>query len=176
VTEKATNRILAYPVEGGLAGDPVVTASAGTTPFGFSDRRHLVVSEAFGGAPNGSALSSYALKSNGLLTTLSASVGTQQTAACWVVVTNNGNNGTLTLIGNGVAGMTGAGPIDMALGHNSQFLLRREHRRRLHLRLHGPPGRWQPDAGHRCPRPGRRHRRDGRPLTSARSLVSARQL
>lgn len=143
VTEKDTNLILAYPVEGGLAGDPVVTASAGATPFGFAfgKRQRLVVSEAFGGAPNGSALSSYALENDGLLATISASVGTQQTAACWVVISKNGkfayttntgsnsvsayaigHDGSLTLIGNGVAGMTGAGPIDMGLSHNGRFL------------------------------------------------------
>ena len=142
VTEKMTNLILAYPVEGGVPGAPVVTASAGMTPFGFAfgKNRQLIVSEAFGGALNASALSSYQLNSSGPLTTLSASVGTQQTAACWVVVSKNGkfayttntgsnsvssyaiaNDGTLTLLNN-AAGMTGAGPIDMAFSHNGQYL------------------------------------------------------
>ncbi|HEV2126837.1 MAG TPA: beta-propeller fold lactonase family protein, partial [Chloroflexota bacterium] len=93
VTEKATNQILTYAVDRhGLAGTPVVNQSEGMTPFGFdfTKRGDLIVSEAFGGAENASAVSSYQVNSGGGLHTRSASVGTHQTAACWVVVTNNG--------------------------------------------------------------------------------------
>jgi 6-phosphogluconolactonase (cycloisomerase 2 family) len=145
VTEKATNRILTYEVHGdGTVAPAIVHASAGMTPFGFTfSRNRLIVSEAFGGAPNASATSSYIL-SRGDVDVVSASVGTTETAACWAVVTNNGrfayvtntgsgsvsgyrvaSNGSLTLLdGDGVTGVTGAGsaPIDAALSVNSRFL------------------------------------------------------
>lgn len=64
VTEKATNTIDTYRVrDDGVADGPVAHPSAGMTPFGFTfDRRgHLLVSEAFGGTPGQSAVSSYRL-------------------------------------------------------------------------------------------------------------------
>jgi 6-phosphogluconolactonase len=142
VTEKATNIIDTYAVdEDGVASGPVSQKSNGQTPFGFSftPRGVLVVSEAFGGASNASAVSSYSLR-DGQLTVRSGSVSTTQTAACWIVITKNGkfayasntgsNNissyrvrsaGRLTLQ-EAVATPTGAGPIDMALNKNSRFL------------------------------------------------------
>ena len=65
VTEKDTNLIDTYEVDPdtGLASGPNPQASAGATPFGFAfDKRgHLIVSEAFGGAADQSAVSSYAV-------------------------------------------------------------------------------------------------------------------
>jgi len=142
VTEKATQIIDTYAVdEDGVASAPVSQRSNGATPFGFSftPRGVLVVSEAFGGAPNASAVSSYGLR-DGHLTVRSGSVPTTQTAACWIVITKNGkfayasntgsnnissyrvkSSGRLTLQ-EAVATPTGAGPIDMALNKNSRFL------------------------------------------------------
>jgi 6-phosphogluconolactonase len=144
VTEKATNKIDVYVVnpDRTLTG-PTVHPSNGATPFGFefSQRGYLVVSEAFGGAPDASATSSYALGDDGLIT-LSKSVPTLETAACWVVitsdqryayVTNTGSNtitgyrlapnGTLTRLNdNGITATTQIGPIDAAFSRNSQFL------------------------------------------------------
>jgi 6-phosphogluconolactonase (cycloisomerase 2 family) len=142
VTEKMTNLIDVYKVgRGGVAEGPEVFDSAGQTPFGFafSKRGTLIVSEAFGGAPDASALSSYEV-SGGDLEVISPSVPTLQTAACWVVITNNGKyayttntgsnsvssyrigkNGAITLL-ESVAGETGATPIDMDLSRNSQYL------------------------------------------------------
>jgi 6-phosphogluconolactonase (cycloisomerase 2 family) len=142
VTKKATNIIDTYAVdEDGVASGPVSQKSNGQTPFGFSftPRGVLVVSEAFGGASNASAVSSYSLR-DGQLTVGSGSVSTTQTAACWIVITKNGkfayasntgsNNissyrvrsaGRLTLQ-EAVATPTGAGPMDMALNKNSRFL------------------------------------------------------
>jgi 6-phosphogluconolactonase len=143
VTEKATNSIDTYVVgEDGLASGPHVQASAGMTPFGFAfDKRgHLIVSDAFGGAPGQSALSSYSLSSSGLLSTITPLAPNGQTAACWVVTTKNGryayvtntgsanvssyaigHEGTLTLL-NAAAGATGSGPTDAALARNSRYL------------------------------------------------------
>ncbi|MGE0642840.1 MAG: lactonase family protein [Nitrospira sp.] len=142
VTEKATKIIDAYAVdEDGVASGPVSQPSNGVTPFGFTFTRRgvLVVSEAFGGAPNASAVSSYRLR-NEALTVVSGSVPTTQSAACWIVITKNGKfayasntassnissytvkrDGRLTLH-EAVATPTGAGPIDMALNKNSRFL------------------------------------------------------
>lgn len=142
VTEKATQIIDTYVVdEDGVASAPVSQRSNGATPFGFSftPRGVLVVSEAFGGEPNASAVSSYVLR-DGQLTLRSGSVPTTQTAACWIVITKNGkfayasntgsnnissyrvkSSGRLTLQ-EAVATPTGAGPVDMALNRNSRFL------------------------------------------------------
>ena len=96
----------------------------------------------FGGAPDASATSSYELDRDGLLTTISASVGTNQTANCWVVVTPNGRFAYVTNTGSGsISGykigfdgelelldadgrtaVTGGGPIDLALSDSGRFL------------------------------------------------------
>jgi 6-phosphogluconolactonase (cycloisomerase 2 family) len=147
VTEKATNRLVTYVVGAdGRPGDPQVFASAGMTPFGFSFDPHgrLIVSEAFGGAPEASAVSSYAVSSDGVLSVISASVGTTETAACWIIVTPGGRfayttntasgsisgyavapDGSLSLLDDdGVTGVTGmgSGPIDLALSRDGRFL------------------------------------------------------
>jgi 6-phosphogluconolactonase (cycloisomerase 2 family) len=145
VTEKAANLIDVYVVgSDGVAGPPIPNPSNGLTPFGFAfdQRNNLIVSEAVGGAPNASAVSSYIAALNGTLDVVSASVPDMQTAACWIVITNSGRyvyttntgsgvassytldaNGTLTLL-NSVAANLGATsfPIDMALNNSSRYL------------------------------------------------------
>jgi 6-phosphogluconolactonase len=146
VTEKATNLILTYRVApGGLTSGPMIHPSVGATPFGFAFAGHdrLIVSEAFGGAPDASAMSSYRLI-DGVPSVVSASVGTTETAACWVVVTNNRrfayttNTGSGSITGyliepdgqlvilspDGVTASTGPGssPLDADLSIDSRFL------------------------------------------------------
>jgi 6-phosphogluconolactonase (cycloisomerase 2 family) len=146
VTEKAGNRLNTYTIDdNGLPSAPIANASNGMTPFGFAfnNADTLVVSEAFGGALNQSAASSYSASDAGVLSVISGSVPNAQTAACWVVITNNGKlafvsntasgtissyfinpmNGSLTLL-NPVAANTGMGsaPIDMTLSVNSRIL------------------------------------------------------
>jgi 6-phosphogluconolactonase len=145
VTEKDTNLIDTYEVDPdtGLASGPNPQPSAGTTPFGFAfDRRgHLIVSEAFGSAADGSAVSSYAVD-DGLIAPITASAATTETAACWIVVTENGrfayttNTGSASISGyavspggelnlldaDGRTGLTGPGPIDVALAGNGRLL------------------------------------------------------
>jgi 6-phosphogluconolactonase (cycloisomerase 2 family) len=143
VTEKMSNMIDVYEVRNRRAQEPVTYPSAGQTPFGFAfDRRdHLIVSEAFGGAANASALSSYKVDQD-QFEGISASIPTTQTAACWVVLSKNeryayttntgsssissyriGSGGDLTLL-DAQAGLTGEGssPIDMALSNHGRFL------------------------------------------------------
>ncbi|MEP7303880.1 MAG: beta-propeller fold lactonase family protein [Acidobacteriota bacterium] len=147
VTEKATNLIVTYSVdEHGMLGSPQIQSSQGATPFGFAfgTRRQLYVSEAFNGAPDASALSSYRVRADGTLHPVSPSVPTHQTAACWVVVTDDGRfaytsntgsgsisgydldgDGTLTLLNaDGRTAETGAGsaPTDLALSDDGRFL------------------------------------------------------
>jgi 6-phosphogluconolactonase (cycloisomerase 2 family) len=144
VTEKNTNLIDVYEIDDdGRAETPDFHVSSGPTPFGFAfDKRdHLIVSEAFGGAPNQSAVSSYEVD-DGDVQPITVSAGTTETAACWIVVTGNGRytytsntgsasisgyrvglDGALTLLdADGVTGSTGPAPIDMALTRSSRLL------------------------------------------------------
>lgn len=144
VTEKATNTITLYRVrDHGRLGRPTPMPSEGATPFGFAFSRSgtLVVSEAFGGMPDASALSSYRIRRNDLHT-VSPSVGTTETAACWVVITgdqrfaytSNTGSGTISgyalsgrgeltlLTADGVTATTAAGPIDLALTRDGKLL------------------------------------------------------
>ncbi|NIR49515.1 lactonase family protein, partial [candidate division KSB1 bacterium] len=93
VTEKATNVIDTYAINSsGLADGPKVQFSAGDTPFGFDFNKsgHLIVSEAFGGEPKASAVSSYQVSRGGEVQLVTESQATNQSAGCWVVVTKNG--------------------------------------------------------------------------------------
>lgn len=145
VSEKASNMLTVYQVNRtGMASAPDSYPSAGMTPFGFgfTQQNRIIVSEAFGGAPNGSAMSSYQLGISGVVTTITGPVYTHQTAACWVAVTDNGKYAYTTNFGSnnvsgyridtdgaiellnasGITGSTGAGPLDMAMSRNSQYL------------------------------------------------------
>ncbi len=147
VTEKATNQISVFLLnDDGLPGDAIVNASSGFTPFGFSfDRRgHLLVSEAARGAPDASSVTSYDLHEDGSLEIIEGSLGTTETAACWLIVSPNGrfafttNTGSSTItaldidrIGDislkqddGVAANTlpGSRPIDLASSSNGRYL------------------------------------------------------
>ncbi len=144
VTEKATNQITSYAIgANGAAGAPQAVTSAGETPFGFAfDKRgNLVVSEAYGGAPDASTVSSYAVTGAGAAL-IDGPVATTETAACWVVVTGNGkfayaantgsgtlsgyaigHDGSLTLLdADGVTGMSGGSPADLSRSANSKFV------------------------------------------------------
>ena len=149
VTEKATNRLLSWRVDerSGLLSMPVVTPSAGLTPFGFAfdNRDRAIVSEAAGGAALASSASSYRFGERAPSTPLlvSAAVPTLQTAACWVAVTPNGRyaytgnagsssislyqvgrRGELTLkaAAAGVTGPAGTGVTDLAISRSAHSL------------------------------------------------------
>ena len=145
VTEKATNRLDVFDVnDDGLLGAMNVFASSGATPFGFAFGKHdqFFVSEAFGGTPHASAISSYQVTGPAALALISPSVPTTETAACWVAVTPDGRflyttnagsgtvsgygirpDGTIALLdGDGVTGVTGGGVTDVTLTSNGRYL------------------------------------------------------
>lgn len=146
VTDKAGNRLNTYTInEDGLPSPPIDNPSNGMTPFGFAfnNADTLVVSEAFNGAANQSAASSYDAAEDGTLSVVSGSVANSQTASCWVVITksgklafvsNTGNgtissyhvnaeDGSLTLLNATAADMgLGSAPIDMDLSVNGHLL------------------------------------------------------
>jgi 6-phosphogluconolactonase len=147
ITEKATNLIDIYRIrQNGLASDVTPNLSEGPTPFGFAfgKRDLLFVSEAAGGASEAGSMSSYEINRDGTLQVVNSAVPTTETAACWVVVTNDGRyayttnagsgsisgyriafDGTITLLDlDGRTGVTGdgSGPIDMAISDNGRYL------------------------------------------------------
>jgi 6-phosphogluconolactonase len=145
VTEKATNNIVTFRLDRDDRPEtPIVTVSNGATPFGFhvaEDRGELIVSEAFGGATDASAVSSYRLR-RGVPQTLTASAPTTESAACWIAISGDGKfaytsntasntisgfalarNGSLSLLdADGVTATTGGGPIDLATREGLDFL------------------------------------------------------
>lgn len=144
VTEKATNLIDSYHIrQSGSLGAPTFTASTGTEPFGFAfnpvDSSQFIVSDAFGGATNAGAMTSYQLR-NGKVMLEDGPVADHQTAPCWVVITGNGRftytanagsnsisgysigqNGTLTLLTTASSG-AGSAPNEIVLTSDSSFL------------------------------------------------------
>lgn len=143
ITEKATNKIITYTINAqGIPGTMHSITSANPTPFGFAVGRNgnIFVSEAAGGAPGASALSSYHINNDGTIALVDGPVGAGQTAACWVVLTNNGkyayatntgsnnlstfriNSSGSIIVLNSISATTENGPIDAALSNNSKFL------------------------------------------------------
>jgi 6-phosphogluconolactonase len=147
VTERVTSLIDIFVVgDDGLAADLKTFQSVGTTPFGFDvgRRGRVFVSEAAGGAANASSASSYEVAEDGDLAVLSGAVPTQQTAACWLITSQDGRfvytanagsgsisgfrvgpHGSLALLDvGGLTGMTGNGshPTDMAQSRDGRFL------------------------------------------------------
>lgn len=99
VTEKNTNKVLTYSINGDdLLGDATITDSPAPTPFGFAfgRRDQMLVSEAGGGEPAASSLSSYQLGGSGSATVITAAVPSGQTAACWVAVPRDGQHAYVT--------------------------------------------------------------------------------
>jgi 6-phosphogluconolactonase (cycloisomerase 2 family) len=144
VTEKATNTIDVFPVDwSGRAGTPVTNPSSGQTPFGFAFGREgrLVVSNAAGGAPDASSVTTYRVGRDNRLTVLDGPVALTESAACWVVTsgryayTTNTASGTVSglrigagghatlLSPDGVSASTGLGPIDADVDQGDLFTL-----------------------------------------------------
>ena len=143
ITEKATNKIITYTVNHfGYPGSFHSITAANATPFGFATGRFgkIYVSEAAGGAEGASTLSSYQVYYNGYIRLITGPVATNQSAACWVVLTDNeryayttntGSNSVSSFSANffgkieleeAAAGMTEAGPIDADFSKNSRYM------------------------------------------------------
>lgn len=145
VSEKAANQFEVFGVtrRGAATWRSRTTASSGATPFGFDfDRRgRLIVSEAAGGAADASSVSSYRFAGR-RLRTISASVPTTETAACWIATSKDGryafaaNTGSATittfrvarngslhrLADDGNSADTSGAVADVSVSGNGQFL------------------------------------------------------
>lgn len=143
VTEKVSNKIITYTVNSmGIPGAMHSLNAANTTPFGFDVGRngYIFVSEAAGGAPGASTLSSYHIGDDGVITLKQGPVAAGQSAACWVVINNNGkyayatntgsnnissfnidNSGNLSVL-NAIAATSDMSPIDADFSNNSKYL------------------------------------------------------
>jgi 6-phosphogluconolactonase (cycloisomerase 2 family) len=147
VTEKNTNIVDTFRIGfDGTIGSRISVPSTGHTPFGFSfnpqNPREIVVANAGSGAGTASA-ASYRVVPSGAQP-VSGAVGDTQTAACWLIITDNGAYGYVTNAGSGtisgyrlgpgdsltlltpggVTATTGDGshPLEMALTPHSQYL------------------------------------------------------
>jgi 6-phosphogluconolactonase (cycloisomerase 2 family) len=141
VTEKATQTIDVYRLnDDGMITSHALEHSEGATPFGFgfTGSGDLAVTEA-----GPSAVTTYHVRSNGLMT-LAKSVADNQAAACWLVVTDDGqfayvgngggsqsvssytvgSHGSLSLLDSKSATAAG-GVTDIALSSGSKFLYAR---------------------------------------------------
>jgi 6-phosphogluconolactonase len=145
VTEKIAGLIDTWLLRhDGMAMDHQTFTSVGIWPFGFAVGRgeRLFISEAAAGAANASSVSSYELSDSGSLAVISGKVATQQTAACWLVLSYDGHyvytanagsasisgfrvhsDGSLELLDNpGLPATTGTHPADMAFSHDGRTL------------------------------------------------------
>jgi len=93
VTEKVAGDvpgiIAIYPVNAGVAGPPVSTASTGAIPFGFgfTSSGTAVVSNAESVPGIGAGtVTSYTATAQGVLTVVSGSVANNQSATCWIAL------------------------------------------------------------------------------------------
>jgi 6-phosphogluconolactonase (cycloisomerase 2 family) len=142
VSERVSNRLETFAVgKDGTLSDPVITPSAGTTPFGFdfTTRGQPIVSEA-----GSSSVSSYDVNADLTLSAVSVAAPALQRAVCWLIVDKSGRfaytanaasatitgfsiaaSGELTrLTDSGVSGDVGAGgqPFDLDISRNGKFL------------------------------------------------------
>lgn len=142
ITERTSNTIDVFTVRanGEPSRQPVSSAAAGNTPFGFdwTPRHDLVSSEAGSGTA-----SSYVASRAGALTPTSGSpVSTQQAAPCWLITTHDGrfayvaNAGSASITGfaiapNGVLSLlapvtgalpAGSTPLDLDVSRDSKYL------------------------------------------------------
>lgn len=145
VSERATNSLVTFKLDrAGVPTDRQVFASPGVTPFGFAvaPGRRIFVTEAAGGAPGASTVTSWRVAPDGTLDVLTPAEPTFQAAACWAAITPDGRfiyttntasstitsfrvrGGDLELLHGGVAGDpgAGAGPIDLVITPDGRFL------------------------------------------------------
>ncbi len=142
VTTKANNTIDVFNIDRvGRLSQRIEDASAGSVPFAlsFDPSRHLVVANA-----GGSTVSTYVIKPNGTLSTVTAGIPDGQSALCWIVAAGDtfyganagsstisafavdaGGHAALTATSDGVVAQTGGGTggtIDLAVTRNQSLL------------------------------------------------------
>lgn len=145
VTEKATNRLVLYPVGGdGVAGPPSTAAAGGEAPFAvaFVNDSLLLTADNFGDAEGKGAASSYRLAGPTRAQVLTKALPDKQTGACWITVTGDGkyayvantganaisgyqidSQGNLRLLAaDGLTARGGGKPRDLVLSTDSRFL------------------------------------------------------
>jgi 6-phosphogluconolactonase len=147
VVERLTNLIDVFAVQGDRTLSPIVenpSAGPGAFSVSFAPNGTALVSETGPStAPNGSAISSYEVASDGALTPISTSVPTLGAANCWNVVTPDGrfvyvsnagsstisgfaiaNSGSLTALPGTVVGENpeGSGNLDIAVSSDGRFI------------------------------------------------------
>jgi 6-phosphogluconolactonase (cycloisomerase 2 family) len=147
VIERLTNDIDVFSVQGDSTLSPIaVNPSAGPGAFSvsFAPNGAALVSETGpSGVPNGSAISSYEIATNGTLSPISTSVPTLGAANCWNVVTPDGsfvytsnagsstisgfaiaNTGALTALSGTIVGTNpeGSTNLDIAVSSDGKFI------------------------------------------------------
>ena len=147
VTERETNNVDVFSVRNNGTLSPIVinpSVGPGAFAVAFAPNGVALVAETGpSGGQNASAISSYAVSSNGTLSPISASVPTLGAATCWNAVTPNGEwvytsnagsstisgftigtHGTLTALPGTIVGTnpTGATNLDIAISSDGKFL------------------------------------------------------
>jgi len=146
VAEVGTSLIDTYSINfDGTPSEDRTQKSFGNAPFAFNfdPRDNLLVTEVreSSGTVGEGAVTSYQLKRDGILNTISGSVPDSQTAPCWIAITPDGRfayavntgsavisgyqvgyNGELSLLGNGVTAQTVNHPLDNAFTRNGRFM------------------------------------------------------
>lgn len=137
VTTKANGDIDVFGIDEGRLSAPVKNASAGAVPFAvaFDSAQRLVVANA------SSTVSTYAVRPDGTLRTITAAVPDGQAALCWIVgagdtffganagsntisafAVDGDGNATLTGSPDGVVAHTSGGPIDLDVTADGSLL------------------------------------------------------
>jgi 6-phosphogluconolactonase len=103
VSERLSNRLETLTLDrAGRPEAPVITASAGTTPFGFgiSRRGDVIVSEA-----GTNSVSSYRIASAGGLGVITSALALNQGGVCWVAVSPDGRFAYTGNAGGSISGL-----------------------------------------------------------------------
>ena len=147
VVERLTNDIDVFSVQGDSTLSPIVvnpSAGPGAFSVSFAPNGAALISETGpSGVPNGSAISSYEIGTNGTLSPISTSVPTLGAANCWNVVTPDGtfvytsnagsstisgfaiaNTGALTALSGTIVGTNpeGSTNLDIAVSSDGKFI------------------------------------------------------
>jgi 6-phosphogluconolactonase len=149
VTERATNKIAVYVIDGqGKAQPPSFYNTVGQTPTSLSFVRgaftggvdYMLVAHGLSGGMGASMISTYSVTTNGVLSNLFSPIPTNQTAASWVATTkdgyysyvvNTGSNNISAFKTNGggslqmlfpSAGTTDLEPTDITFSANEKYV------------------------------------------------------